>query len=170
MNTAYSHQRKWPCRGHLDLTVARFYRVTSCGHRGRKSRLPFATTGRHTRRRIDVANELEHAATRGGDGLQPLRYSRACGARGYSLTAHLNWASSLPASATSLSTAGSSRLARHSAAPFAGSMNYPPWQRTPPCWSDECIADTPSNFLFQSPLSTRTREWCDLSWRWGPKD
>ena len=35
--------------------------------------------------------------------------ARACG---YSLTAHLNWASTLPASATSLSTAGSSRAAR----------------------------------------------------------
>ena len=94
MNTAYSHQRKWPCRGHLDLTVARFNRVTSCGHRGRKSRLPFAT-GRHTAgRRIDVANELEHAARRvrrltaSSRGIaEPAR------ARGYSLTAHLNWAS-----------------------------------------------------------------------------
>ena len=169
MNTAYSHQRKWPCRGHLDLTVARFYRVTSCGHRGRKSRLLFAN-GRHTRRRIDVANELEHAARRGGSSLQPPWPSLAS-ARGYSLTAHLNWASAyqlaLPAYQQQAAR-GSHGTAR--AAPFAGSMNYPPWQRTPPCWSDGCIADTPSNFLFQSPLSTRTREWCDLSWRWGPKD
>ena len=169
MNTAYSHQRKWPCRGHLDLTVARFYRVTSCGHRGRKSRLLFAN-GRHTRRRIDVANELEHAARRGGSSLQPPWPSLAS-ARARLLThSPFKLSLGLPASATSLSTAGSSRLARHGAAPFAGSMNYPPWQRTPPCWSDGCIADTPSNFLFQSPLSTRTREWCDLSWRWGPKD
>ena len=112
MNTAYSHQRKWPCRGHLDLTVARFYRVTSCGHRGRKSRLPFAT-GRHTAgRRIDVANELEHAARRvrrltaSSRGIAELARARLLTHSPFKLSL------GLPASATSLSTAGRSRAAR----------------------------------------------------------